>query len=166
MCHVVRDGATLPPMVARWLASLTAVLAGLLAGGMLLIRVVLVPFWRSVPPSEFRRWFGAYSGHIRRLMLPLGPASAVAATASAITQTATADGDRVSSVTAAATAVGVVAITVSVNEPTNARFVEDGLSDDETAALLRRWARWHDVRVALGLIGALAAARAASAQRR
>jgi hypothetical protein len=66
---------------------------------------------------------------------------------------------------AAATAVGVVAITVSVNEPANARFVENGITDDETVALLSRWARWHDVRVALGLIGALAAARAASAQR-
>jgi hypothetical protein len=98
-------------------------------------------------------------------MLPLGPASAAAATASAITQAATADRDRVSSVMAAATAVGVVAITVSVNEPANARFVENGITDDETVALLSRWARWHDVRVALGLIGALAAARAASAQR-
>jgi hypothetical protein len=153
-------------MVAGWLTSLTAVLAGLLAGGMLLIRVVLVPFWRSVTPSEFRRWFGAYSGHIRRLMLPLGPATAVAATASAIAQAASADEDRVSSATTAATAVGVVAITVSVNEPANAKFVEDGLGDDETVALLSRWARWHDVRLALGLIGALAAARAASAQRR
>jgi Domain of unknown function (DUF1772) len=99
-------------------------------------------------------------------MLPLGPASAAAATASAIAQAATTDGERVSSVTAAATAVGVVAITVSVNEPANARFVEDALGDDGTVALLSRWVRWHDVRVALGPIGALAAARAASAKRR
>ena len=149
------------PVLARWLAFLAAIFGSLLAGGMLLIRVVLVPIWQSAAPSEFRSWFRAYSDRTRRLMRPLGAASAATATGSAVAQAVTADGAaRVSSVTAAAAAVGVAAVTLAVNEPANARFVGDGLSDDETVALLARWARWHDVRVALGVIGTLAAVRA------
>ncbi len=66
---------------------------------------------------------------------------------------------RASSV-AAAGGIGVVAITVAVNEPANRQFVSDEVGDEETATLLARWARWHDVRVALGLIAGAAAVRA------
>lgn len=72
---------------------------------------------------------------------------------------------RASSV-AAAGAVGVVAVTVAVNEPANRKFASERLGDDETATLLARWARWHDVRVALGLIAASAAVWAAGAGER
>jgi hypothetical protein len=40
--------------VLRTLGVPTAVLDGLLAGAMVLVRVLLVPFWRGVPPAEFR----------------------------------------------------------------------------------------------------------------
>jgi hypothetical protein len=52
-------------MLSRPLAVLTAVLVGLLAGAMVLIEVVLVPFWRGLPPAEFRAWFAARSSAIR-----------------------------------------------------------------------------------------------------
>jgi hypothetical protein len=75
-------------MLSRALALLTAVLVALLAGGMVLIRVVLVPFWRGASPADFRDWFAAHSGRIRSLMVPLGVGAAVAGTASAIAQVA------------------------------------------------------------------------------
>ncbi len=60
---------------ARPVGLLSAVLVGLLTGGMVLIEVVLLPFWRSVPPEEFRRWFTANAPRIRALMVPLGAAA-------------------------------------------------------------------------------------------
>ena len=59
-------------------------------------------------------------------------------------------------------AAGVGVITYAVNEPANHQLVRPELPDDDTVRLLDRWVRWHDVRVALGLVGALAAARTAS----
>ena len=50
-------GRPAPSMPSRPLAVLSAVLTGALAGAMVLIEVVLVPFWRRVPPAEFRAWF-------------------------------------------------------------------------------------------------------------
>ena len=91
-------------------------------------------------------------------MLPLGAASAATSLAAAGARVANGEPARTSSVAAAA-AVGVVAITVAVNEPANREFTNEELGDEETATLLARWARWHDLRVALGLIAAAAAVR-------
>jgi uncharacterized membrane protein len=131
-------------------ARVAALFLGLLAGAMLLIAVVLVPFWAALPPAEFRRWFAANAPRIGSLMLPLGAVAAVAAVAAVFLEWQ-APG-RGWLVVAAAGAVGVAAVTLAVNEPANQRFVApDGLSDRDTAALLERWIRWHRVRVALGV---------------
>jgi hypothetical protein len=148
-----------PGVVARSLALVSAVLAGLLAGGMILIDVVLLPFWRGVPPEQFRTWFAAHSDRIRTLMIPLGAGAAAVSAASAVVQTA--QGPRAGAASlAAASAAGVVAITITVNEPMNHRFTAEPLTDAETASLLERWARWHHLRVALGVLAALGAASA------
>lgn len=147
-------------MPSRALSAFTAVLAGLLAGAMLLIKIVLVPFWRGAPAADFRGWFAEHSGHIRALMLPLGGGAAAVSVASAVTAVTEGSPSAPASVTAAGAAVGVVTITVAVNEPANHRFTSGAITDEETADLLARWSRWHDARVALGVIAALAAATA------
>lgn len=138
-------------MSSRPLALLAAVTAGLLAGGMVLIEVVLVPFWRAAPPAEFREWFTAHSGRIRALMVPLGVGAGLASAASAVAQVTERDRSGPAAVVAAGATVGVLAITVTVNEPANHRFVSGELTGPETTELLNRWARWHHVRVGLGL---------------
>jgi hypothetical protein len=143
------------------LSTVAATSGGLSAGAMLLIRVVLLPFWRGLPPSEFRRWFRSHSGRIRRLMVPLGTTAAASAIATAATEAAVDRRPATTSVIAAASTAGVVAVTVTVNEPANEKFVQPDFDDDETSRLLARWARWHDFRVALGVLGAIAAARSA-----
>lgn len=151
-------------MIVRFLALLSAVLAGLLTGGMMLIQVGLLPFWRGVPPEQFRTWFAAYSGRIRTLMLPLGAGAAAVNVASAVAQTAQGPRAGAASVAAAA-AAGVVAITVTVNEPMNHRFTAEHLTDAQTGNLLERWARWHRVRVALGVVATLGAASSLMARK-
>jgi hypothetical protein len=145
----------------RALSTLAAVSGGMSAGAMLLIRIVLLPFWRGLPPAEFRRWFASHSGRIRGLMVPLGATAAASAIATAATEAATEHTPPTTSAIAAASAVGVVAVTLTVNEPANEKFVQSDFDDEETMRLLGRWARWHDLRVALGLLGAIAAVRTA-----
>ena len=134
----------------------TAGLTGMLAGAMLLIKLVLVPFWRDAPPPEFRAWFGRHSSRIRGLMVPLGAAPLATALATAAAEAGT-DGAPAPAAIAAAASAGVVAITVTVNEPANAKFEQADFDDEETTELLRKWSRWHDVRVVLGLVATAAA---------
>jgi hypothetical protein len=63
-------------------------------------------------------------------------------------------------VAAAAATAGVIAITVTINEPANSQFTAWALSDCETRDLLDKWARWHHLRVGLGVVAAAAAALA------
>ena len=152
--------ADVGPVLSRALAVLTAVLVGLLAGAMVLIEIVLVPFWRGVPPAQFRVWFAAHSDRIRALMVPLGAAAGGVAVASAVAMVSEGGEGVPAAVVAAAGTVGVVGITVTVNEPANHRFTSGSLTDGATTDLLARWARWHHARVGLGLAATVAAALA------
>jgi Anthrone oxygenase len=135
--------------MTRRLATASALTSATLFGAMMLIRVVLVPFWRSSRPSEFKTWFMRYAPRLRATMVPLG-----VITAATTTTTALATRSRRAAVAALA-ALGVGLVTAVVNEPLNARF--EGPDPIEPTDLLR-WIRWHDVRLVLGAIAALASA--------
>ena len=57
-------------IVASTLMILTCLVLGLLAGGMLLIGVSFVSFWKSLSPSDFQAWFASHSHLVGRLMIP------------------------------------------------------------------------------------------------
>jgi hypothetical protein len=146
---------------SRPLALVSVVLTGLLAGAMVFIEVVLLPFWRATSPAEFRQWFTAHSDRIRRLMIPLGVGAGILSTASAVTEISDNTRKGAAPLASAAATAGVIAITVTVNEPTNRQFTLGTLTDAQTSDLLRKWARWHRIRVLLGLIATVAATLAA-----
>ena len=142
----------------------SALLLGLPTGAMLLIALALVPFWQSLPPAGFRAWFAANSYRIGRLMIPLGAGAAAASGIAALAGRG--HPTRGAHLRAAACALAIAAITLAVNEPANERFAAPvALTDAETSALLARWVAWHRVRVALGLVGFLAALRALTGAR-
>jgi hypothetical protein len=142
-------------------ARLSAFLLGLLAGAMLLIAVGVMPFWQALPPAEFRAWFGAHAWRIGRLMRPLGASALVAAGTAWMGARRVAGSRRAWLGLAALSALGVLIVTLVVNEPANALFARpDALTDAGTTALLAHWMRWHWVRVGLGVLGLYAALRA------
>jgi hypothetical protein len=59
-------------VVASTLTMLTCVVLGLLAGGMVVIGISFVSYWKSLSPSDFQAWFASHSHLIGRLMIPLG----------------------------------------------------------------------------------------------
>src|SRR5215468_8579784 len=69
--------------VASTLMMVTCLVLGLLTGGMLVIGVAFVTFWKSLSPSDFQTWFASYSHLVGGLMLPLG-AAAIATTVAAV----------------------------------------------------------------------------------
>jgi hypothetical protein len=133
--------------MARKAGVASALATGVLAGAMILIRLVLVPFWRHSASSEFKPWFIENAPRLRSVMVPLGTVAVATTTANALITR------RGRAVLAVAAAVGIGLVTMTVNEPLNARFAGP---DPMDPADLDRWVRWHDVRVALGLLAAWA----------
>jgi hypothetical protein len=70
--------------VASILLVLTCFVLGLLTGGMLVIGVSLVSFWKSLSPTDFQAWFASHSHLIGRLMIPLGVGGSAVAVAAVI----------------------------------------------------------------------------------
>src|SRR5207249_2594697 len=69
---------------AQKIGTASTLTTGALAGAMTLIRLVLVPFWQRSVTTEFKPWFVENAPRLRALMVPLGAAAAVTASANAL----------------------------------------------------------------------------------
>jgi Anthrone oxygenase len=147
-------------VVASTLMVLTCLVLGLLAGGMLVIGVSFVSFWKSLSPSDFQAWFASYSHLIGRLMIPFGAGSVAASVATLVACWSGAATRRRWLLLAALSAIGVMVTYPIFFARTNEAFVRGGLSDSAVRSLLDRWAAWHWIRTGLGMVGFFAALRA------
>ena len=146
--------------VASTLMMLTCLVLGLLAGGMLVIGVSFVSFWKSLSPSDFQAWFASYSHLIGRLMIPVGAGSIAASVATLVVCWSGPATRRRWLLIAALSAIAVMATYPIFFAGTNEAFVRGGLSDLVVRSLLDRWATWHWIRTSLGILGFFAALRA------
>jgi hypothetical protein len=159
MSHIGRDSAG-RSAVASTLLILTCVVLGLLAGGMLVIGVSLVSFWKSLSPSEFQAWFASYSHLVGRLMIPLGVGGTAITVATVVASWRGSATGRRWLLVAAVSVTGVMVTYPLFFAATNETFARGGLSDAAARSLLDRWAIWHWIRTGLGALGFVAALRA------
>src|SRR5262249_62118982 len=145
-------------VIASALMMLACFVLGLLAGGMLVIGVAFVSFWKSLSPNDFQAWFASYSHLIGRLMLPLGFGSIAATVAALLACWSGPSTQRRWLLLAAVSAVGGMVTYPIFFAGTNESFVRGGLSAAALRALLDRWATWHWARTGLGVVGFFAAA--------
>ena len=121
---------------------------GLGAGAMLAEAAVLVPWWRSMPPEAFLRW---YAENARRLFEFYGPLEIVAAGLSlvaAILDRRT----RRAFLAPALLSLAVLAAFPIYFRDVNASFETGAIGVDRVPAELARWAAWHWGRTVLGVL--------------
>jgi len=147
-------------VVASALMMLSCLVLGLLAGGMLVIGVSFVSFWKSLSATDFQAWFASHSHLIGRLMIPLGIGGVAATVASLVVCWRGPVTSRRWLIIAAFSVVGVMVTYPIFFAATNEAFERGGLSDSAVRALLERWAAWHWFRTGLGIVGFFAALRA------
>jgi Domain of unknown function (DUF1772) len=159
MHHISRDSPG-GSVVASTLMIVTCLFLGLLAGGMLVIGVSLVSFWKSLSPSEFQAWFASYSHLVGWLMIPLGVRGTAITVATAVACWRGSAMSRRWLLAAAVSVTGVMVTYPLFFAATNEAFARGGLSDAAARSLLDRWAIWHWIRTGLGALGFVAALRA------
>jgi len=162
--HIGHDSAG-RSVVASTLLMLTCLVLGLLAGGMLVIDVSFVNFWKSLSPSEFQAWFAAYSHLLGRLMIPLGVGALGITVATVLACWGGPGTGRRWLLIAAVSVTGVMVTYPLFFAGANAAFVRGGLSDSESRSLLDQWATWHWIRTGLGTFGSFATLRALAQHR-
>lgn len=140
--------------LVRWL---TVAGLGIFAGAMLTEGGVLVPFWRSLPPAEFLRWYAANS---ERLVAFFGPVTSVSAVLSLLAAAASfweGHPGRWWALAAAGIALVIVASFFLYFEPANASFAAATIAVDAVPAELARWGALHNARSVLTVLAFAAA---------
>ena len=135
---------------------LSAASLGIFAGAMLTEAGVLVPFWRSLPPDEFLRWYSANAKRLFAYFSPVTSMSAVLAIAAAVASLWEGHPGRWYALGAAGLALAIVASFFVYFEHANASFAAATIAVDAVPAELTRWSAWHHARTALSVV-ALAA---------
>ena len=139
--------------VLRYLAAASL---GIFAGAMLTEAGVLVPFWRSLAPADFLRWYAANAERLLAYFSPVTAVTAVLALLAALASFWEGHPGRWWALVAAALALAIVAGFFVYFEQANASFAAGTIAVDAVTAELGRWSAWHNARTALSVI-ALAA---------
>jgi hypothetical protein len=101
---------------------------GLLTGGMLLIEISIVGFWKSLTPSEFVSWFASHSSRLGVIMVPLGMITLLLSLAAVAVSWRSRSRQRQWAMIAALCALCVMVSYPVFFAGANARFIAGGLS--------------------------------------
>ncbi|MDY8135980.1 hypothetical protein [Aquimarina sp. 2201CG5-10] len=137
-------------IINKIIQQLTIALNGAFIGAMILIALVLVPFWRTSESQVFLDWFTTYSGSIDSLMFPLGPGVMVLA----ILAFFLSKENRVLWVFTIILIFANILYYLIYFLPTNTSFKEQTIAINEVSGELTIWLRYHWQRIFFAL-GAL-----------
>lgn len=144
-------------VLADVLCLLSVAVLGIFAGAMLTEGGVLVPYWRSLPPSEFFAWYAANDERLLGFFGPLTSVAALLALCAALAAVWARRPGRWLALLSAALSFAAVATFFLYFQDANARFSDASIDPSQLPAELARWASWHWVRTAVSCV-ALAAA--------
>lgn len=118
---------------------LTVALNGAFIGAMILIALVLVPFWQTAEPQVFLDWFSAYGNNIGQLMIPLGPGVLILAIISLLLNK---ENKLLWLLTIVFTIANILYFPIYYL-PTNASFAEQTIALNEVSGELSNWLSYH-----------------------
>lgn len=125
---------------------------GLFAGAMLTEGLVLVPYWRSLTPSEFFLWYKANDKRLLGFFGPLTSLTVIFAVAAALVSLWQGHPSKWITLLAAIISLVVISTFFLYFQKANVSFATASLRVDDVAAELTRWAKWHWWRTILSLV--------------
>jgi hypothetical protein len=135
--------------LVRWLA---AAALGVYLGAMLTEGFVLVPWWRSLAPEEFLRWYAANDERLVGFFGPVTSAATLLALAAAALSFWQGHPGRLPAALAAAVMIALVVSFFVYFEPANQSFAKATVAVADVPAALATWATWHHTRTVLAAI--------------
>jgi hypothetical protein len=136
---------------------LSAAALGIFVGAQLTEGLVLVPYWRALPPEQFFRWYAENDQRLLGFFGPLTTVTALLAIAAAMVTWWEAAPGRLAASIAALVMIAIVASFFVYFEHANKSFAEAGIASSAVAAELARWSGWHWSRTVLAAVAFAAA---------
>lgn len=131
---------------------LSAAFWGLFAGAMLTEALVLVPYWRSLAPSEFFLWYQANDKRLLDFFGRLTLLTVIFAIASGAISMWQGHFGKWLTFLAALISIAVISTFFIYFQKANASFTAASLKVENVATELTRWAIWHWCRTILSFV--------------
>jgi hypothetical protein len=125
---------------------------GLLVGSLLTEALILLPYWRAIDPEEFLNLHGSLGPRLYRYFAPLTILATVLPLLAAITSVIFGTAFFNLSIAPAIIILVMLFIYIIYFKGANESFKTGSVGADGVSEELRRWAKWHWVRVYLGLV--------------
>jgi hypothetical protein len=143
-------------VVAETTRLLCVAALGVFAGAMVTESYILVPYWRSLPASDFFAWYAANDRRLYGFFAPVTAVAALLAIASAAVSFWDRHPRRSLTLLAAVLSFAALSTYFIYFQHVNPRFATAGFAADELGEELTRWALWHRWRTGMSF-AALAA---------
>ena len=148
-------------LLADGIRQLSAAALGIFFGSQLTEGLVLVPYWRALPPEQFLAWYAANDRRLLRYFGPLTTTTALLAIAAAVVTWWEGGAALAAALVAAVVMAAIVAGFFVYFEAANQRFATAAIPPTAVPGELARWNAWHwarTVRAGIAFAAALAAA--------
>ena len=132
----------------RVIPLLVIALNGAFIGAMVLIAVVIAPFWQDSEPQSFLDWFSAYGHIIGKIMIPLGPGVLILSIIAFATTTKNKRSRLLWGLTIIFLAANILYFPIYYL-PTNNSFAQQTIAHSEVGSALATWLNLHWQRIFL-----------------
>lgn len=139
-------------VVFEFMRFLSTAALGIFFGAMLTEGCVLLPYWRSIAPTEFLGWYAANSQRLHGFFSPLTTGTALLAIVTAIGSLWEHHPTQWLATIVAVISIAVVSTFFLYFQKANTSFATASLSTDDVAVELTRWAIWHWWRTGLSFV--------------
>jgi len=129
---------------------------GLLMGGLLAEAFILVPYWRKMDPRTFLDLHGSMGPQLFRYFAPLTVVGTMMPIFTLLVRLVSGEAIPGLAWLSAILVLAMLAIYFTYFKGANASFASGTVGVKDLAGELNRWANWHWLRTALGLLAFLA----------
>ncbi len=137
--------------------NITIALSGLFAGGCITILFILVPFWKSLPPTELMVWFSHNGPYVGITMLPMQILPLLFTTYAYILARKNKEKSKEIWLYANISNGIILLMFVGYYLSVNLQFINQTMNPDDVAFELQRWEMIHFARTILAILSTVLA---------
>jgi hypothetical protein len=139
-------------IVSEILQMVSMGVVGLFVGALLAEGVLLVPYWRTLPPAQFFSLHKEFGPRLYKFYAPLTIVATLLTVVAAVSCVSNAQPGRWATLVAALLTLSMVGIYFLYFKQANATFAAASINSNELELELSRWATYHWLRVIIGII--------------
>ncbi|TGL24456.1 DUF1772 domain-containing protein [Leptospira yanagawae] len=153
VCFYIKQERTIMDIVlnsfSRWIIFLAVILLGISAGASLAEEVLLVPFWESMSPTDFYKWYEEHESKLVAFYSPLQIWSAVIVLMGFVLLIVRRESNSWMMLVATICSLAVLGTFFIYFKNANTAFLAGVMDAEQFKTAMKTWSHWQWIRIAL-----------------